>query len=80
MLFKHPDGKHNGEFLMLISSNSEMKLKIFAPIVGSLIYELRLGPEKFLVLNFPIEKYIISPINGIVNRFSKCKPVANPMI
>ena len=35
---------------------------------------------KFLVLNFPIEKYITSPINGIVNRLSKCKPVANPMI
>ena len=35
---------------------------------------------KFWVLNFPIEKYIINPINGIVNRLSKCKPVANPMI
>ena len=35
---------------------------------------------KFLLLNFPIEKYIISPINGIVKRLSKCKPVANPMI
>ena len=59
ILFKHPDGKHNGELLMQISSSSEMKLRIFAPIVGSLIYELRADPEKFLVLNYQDKKFVL---------------------
>ena len=59
ILFKHPDGKHNGELLMQISSNSEMKLRIFAPIVCSLIYELRAGPEKFLVLNYQEKNFVL---------------------
>ena len=59
ILFKHPDGKHNGELLIQISSGSEMKLRIFAPIVGSLIYELRAGPEKFLVLNYQDKNYVL---------------------
>jgi len=59
ILFKHPDGKHNGELLMQISSSSEMKLRIFAPIVGSLIYELRAGPEKFLVLNYQDKNFVL---------------------
>ena len=59
ILFKHPDGKHNGELLMQISSTSEMKLRIFAPIVGSLIYELRAGPERFLVLNYQDKNFVL---------------------
>ena len=59
ILFKHPYGKHNGELLMQISSSSEMKLRIFAPIVGSLIYELRVGPEKFLVLNHLDNNFVL---------------------
>ena len=59
ILFKHPDGKHNGELLIQISSSSEMKLRIFAPIVGSLIYELRAGPEKFLILNYQDKNFVL---------------------
>ena len=59
ILFKHPEGEHNGEFLMHISSSSEMKLRIFAPIVGSLIYELRVEPEKFLVLNYQEKNFVL---------------------
>jgi len=59
ILFKHPEGKHSGELLMQISSSSEMKLRIFAPIVGSLIYELRAGPEKFLVLNYQDKNFVL---------------------
>ena len=59
ILFKHPDGKHSGELLMQISNSSEMKLRIFAPIVGSLIYELRAGPEKFLVLNYQDKNFVL---------------------
>ena len=59
ILFKHPDGKHNGELLMQISSSSEMKLRIFAPIIGSLIYELRAGPKQFLVLNYQNKNFVL---------------------
>ncbi len=59
ILFKHPEGKHNGEFLMHISSGSKMKMRIFAPIIGSLIYELRAGPEKFLILNYQDKNYAL---------------------
>jgi len=68
ILFKHPDGKHNGELLMQISSSSEMKLRIFAPIVGSLIYELRAGPEKFLVLNYQDKNYVLEENNSEVRQ------------
>ena len=44
---------------MQISSSSEMKLRIFAPIVGSLIYELRAGPEKLLVLNYQNKNFVL---------------------
>ena len=59
IFFKHPDGKHNGELLMQISSSSEIKMRIFAPIVGSLIYELRAGPERFLVLNYQDKNFVL---------------------
>ena len=59
ILFKHPEGKHNGEFLMQISRGSEIKMKIFAPIIGSLIYELRASPEKFLILNYQDKNYAL---------------------
>ena len=59
ILFKHPEGNHNGEFLMQISSSSEMKMRIFAPIIGSLIYELRAGPENFLILNYQDKNYAL---------------------
>tara|TARA_B100000945_G_C20357764_1_gene585533 strand:+ start:192 stop:923 length:732 start_codon:yes stop_codon:yes gene_type:complete len=59
IIFKHPEGKQNGEFLMQISSISEMKLRIFAPVVGSLIYELRVDPEKFLVLNYQGKNFVL---------------------
>ena len=59
ILFKNPDGKYIGEYLMQISTSSEMKLRIFVPIVGSLIYELRVGPEKILVLNFQENNFVL---------------------
>ncbi len=59
ILFKHPEGKHNGEFFMQISSSSKMKMRIFAPIIGSLIYELRASPEKFLILNYQDKNYAL---------------------
>ena len=68
ILFKHPDGKHNGELLMQISCTSEMNLRIFATIVGSLIYELRAGPERFLVLNYQDKNFVLEENNWQVRQ------------
>jgi len=68
ILFKHPDGKHNGELWMQISNISELKLRIFAPIIGSLIYELRVGPEKFLVLNYQDKNFVLEENNSEVRQ------------
>ena len=45
-----------------------MKLRIFAPIVGSLIYELRAGPERFLVLNYQDKNFVLEENNWEVRK------------
>ena len=68
ILFKHPDGKHSGELFMQISSSSEIKMRIFVPIVGSLIYELRAGPKQFLVLNYQNKNFVLEENNWEVRQ------------
>jgi len=68
MLFKHPEGKHSGEMEIYISANSELRLSIFTPLIGSLIYELRAGPEKFLLLNFQENNYVLEDNNQDVRQ------------
>ena len=60
ILFKHPEGKHSGELALQISSDSELKLSIFTPLVGSLIYELRASSKKFLILNYQHKNFILT--------------------
>ena len=51
-----------------ISADSELRLSIFTPLVGSLIYELRVGPEKFLLLNFQEKNYVLDENNRYVRQ------------
>ena len=51
-----------------ISADSELRLSIYTPLVGSLIYELRVGPEKFLLLNFQEKKYVLDENNRFVRQ------------
>ena len=60
ILFKHPDGNYSGELDLQISSDSELKLSIFTPLVGSLIYELRASSKKFLILNYQHKNFILT--------------------
>ena len=60
ILFKHPEGKHSGELALQISSDSELKLSIFTPLVGSLIYELRASSKKFLILNYQHKNFVLA--------------------
>ena len=66
ILFKHPEGKHSGEMEIHISADSELRLSIFTPLVGSIMYELRVGPEKFLLLNFQEKTYVLDENNRYV--------------
>jgi outer membrane biogenesis lipoprotein LolB len=68
ILFKHPEGKHSGEMEIHISADSELRLSIYTPLVGSLIYELRVGPEKFLLLNFQEKNYVLDENNRFVRQ------------
>ena len=68
VLFKHPDGKQSGELELQISSKSELRMSIFAPLVGSLIYELRTSPEKFLLLNFQEKNYVLEDNNWEIRK------------
>ena len=60
ILFKHPEGQHSGELALQISSDSELKLSIFTPLVGSLIYELRASSKKFLILNYQQKNFVLA--------------------
>ena len=60
IFFKHPEGKLSGELALQISSDSELKLSIFTPLIGSLIYELRASSKKFLILNYEQKNFIFT--------------------
>ena len=68
ILFKHPKGKHSGELALQISRNSELKLSIFTPFVGSLIYELRASNNKILILNFQEKNFVLADNNQQVRQ------------
>ena len=63
VLFKHPDGKKSGELELQISSKSELRMSIFTPLIGSLIFEIRTSPDKFLLLNFQEKNYVLEDNN-----------------
>jgi len=42
-----------------ISKNSEFKLSIFTPLIGSLIYELRANLKNLFILNFDERNYLL---------------------
>ena len=42
--------------------------------------EIAIVTKKLTLLKCPKVKYIIRPIKGIVNKLSRCRPVASPMI
>ena len=51
-----------------VSANSDLRLSIFTPLIGSLIYELRAGPDKFLVMNFQEKNYVLDDNNQNVRQ------------
>lgn len=52
--------KYSGELTFSLSSDLELNLKIAAPIIGSLLYEVRANPEKFMILDFQEQIYFLN--------------------
>ncbi len=51
--------KYTGELGFSLSENFELRLQIFAPIIGSLLYEVRANHEQFMILDFEKQKYLL---------------------
>jgi outer membrane biogenesis lipoprotein LolB len=68
ILFKHPEGQHSGELALQISRDSELKLSIFTPLIGSLIYELRASSKIFMILNYQQKNFVLAENNQEVRR------------
>ena len=49
--------RHTGELALELSPENHLRLQIFAPLVGSLLYELRSDSGRFLVLNHQDSRY-----------------------
>ncbi len=43
-----------------LSKNAELKLSIFTPLIGSLVYELRANLKTLLIINFDERNYILT--------------------
>ncbi|MBF0287721.1 MAG: DUF4292 domain-containing protein [SAR324 cluster bacterium] len=66
ILLANEDQKYAGELKFNLSKNFELHIQIFAPIIGTLVYEVRANHEQFMILDFGNQKYLleenISPI------------------
>lgn len=56
ILLQHLEEKHSGE-LDLLLRGEQVRLQIFAPILGTLLYELRADSERLQVLNHRDRRY-----------------------
>ena len=61
--FKNKDVSHSGEMTIEIFNNSDFKLRVFAPLVGTLLYSISANSENLLIKNFQ-EKYYIKENNN----------------
>ena len=48
-----------GELEFSLSHNLELRLQIFTPLVGTVLYEIRADPRQFMILDFREEKYFL---------------------
>jgi len=59
VLFRQPDQKQSGDLELRYSDPGRFKLKIFTPLVGSLIYELRADKQQLMVLDYHNEWFVL---------------------
>ncbi|MEC7630918.1 MAG: lipoprotein insertase outer membrane protein LolB, partial [SAR324 cluster bacterium] len=59
VLFRQPDQKQSGDLELRYSDPGRFQLKIFTPLVGSLIYELRADKQQLMVLDYHNEWFVL---------------------
>jgi len=64
IMFKNTEGSHSGEMTIQMFTNSDFKLSVFAPLVGTLLYSISANAEKLLILNFQEKYYILENNNN----------------
>lgn len=51
--------KYAGELEFSLSQDFELRLQIFTPVLGSLLYEIRATPAQFMMLDFQNQQYLL---------------------
>ena len=59
VLFQQPNQKHSGDLELRYSKIGQLRMQIFTPLVGSLIYELRADKERLMVIDYHNEWYVL---------------------
>ena len=67
-MFKNSEGSHSGDMTIQMFTNSDFKLSVFAPLVGTLLYSISANSEKLLILNFQEKYYILENNNNEVRQ------------
>jgi len=61
--FKNKDVSYSGEMTIQMFNNSDFKLDVFTPLVGTTLYTISANSKNFLLINFQ-EKYYIKENNN----------------
>jgi outer membrane biogenesis lipoprotein LolB len=67
VLFQQPDQKHSGDLELRFSKQGQLRMQIFTPFVGSLLYELRADQERLMVIDYHNEWYVLK-VNQLESR------------
>ncbi|MBF0279216.1 MAG: DUF4292 domain-containing protein [SAR324 cluster bacterium] len=59
VLLVTPDQKVPGELEFSLSRDLELRFQVFAPIIGTLVYEFRANKDQFMILDFREKKYFL---------------------
>ena len=60
--------RYTGELEFSLSNNLELRLQIFTPLIGTVLYEIRANPRQFMILDFREEKYFLGQNTSLVRR------------
>ena len=60
ILLATTEQKYAGELEFGLSQDFELRLQIFTPILGTLVYEIRANPNQFMVLDFQNQEYLLA--------------------
>ncbi|MGK5092999.1 lipoprotein insertase outer membrane protein LolB [Deltaproteobacteria bacterium TL4] len=67
IFLKTDQEKQRGE-VSLQSTPSQFNLKIFAPVVGSVLYEVRADAQQFMMLDFQEDQYVLDDNNPLTRQ------------